>query len=149
MLLGRCVFHRTDDICNTFPVCCQAKSESIHIRCTCVSSQSNRHRHGYRTNQSHYNKPNGVVLSKYTRDLIAFSLLVSFRHFKRLKSSTRLFFFLITVLVLSDRYSCDTHCDTAIHLRDRPATIARRCDYSVLSTYNERTNIELATLAHR
>lgn len=146
MLLARCACHRIADICNTFPVYCRAKFESIHIHYTCDSSQLNRHRHGCRTNRLHYNKPNGVVSSKSTKDLIAFSLQVSFPLPIEKFTSTdwdRVFF-----SFWFNRYSCDTHCNAAIYLRDRSATIARRCDNSVLSTYNERTNIECATFTH-
>lgn len=93
MLLARCACHRIADICNTFPVCCRAKSESIHIHCICDSSQSNRHHHGCRTNRLHCNRPNGVVSSKSTKDLIAFSLQVSFPLQVEKFNSTETFFF--------------------------------------------------------
>lgn len=42
------------------------------------------------------------------------------------------------------RHSCDTNYNAAIHLWNRTATAARRCDNSVLSNHNERTSNEPA-----
>lgn len=145
MSLDRCVFHHIDDTCNTFLVCFRAKSESIHCRSICDLLPSNHRHPGYSMSQSHCNMPNGEVSSKSTKDLIAFSRRVSghFLPFDSLSPSIpphpqywinaeRCCFFC--------RHSCDTDSNAAIYLRNRPVTFTRRCDNSVLSNYNERTN---------
>lgn len=77
MSLVRCVFHHIVATYNIFPVCCRAKLKSIRCRSICDSLPSNRHHRGYKMNQSLCNKPNGEVSLKSTKDLIAFSHLVS------------------------------------------------------------------------
>lgn len=141
--------HHIGDTCNISPVCYRVKLESIQCHCTCDSLRSNRRHCGYNTNRLHCNKLNGVVLSKFTKDLIAFSRLVSihttheFIHFIPCSNKQLRYDFLFC------RHSCDTDFNTSIYLRNRPATSAWRCNYSVLPNNNERTIHKLTTEANQ